>query len=374
MYKITHCLFSAFIIVLFISHPSENLFCQVQDTKSIIITGEVTDSKTGEPLPGANVYIVNTLLGAAADETGFYRIFRVPEGKITVVASYVGYKIRKAELDITENFNYIDFELEQNVDVLDEIVVKAMSRRNWKRYLKKFEKEFLGSTFNAKKCKILNPEVVSFKELEGSKGFTASADDLLVVENKALGYIVRLFLEHFSIKNGVYNISVQPTFEEMIPRNKREENNWEKDRERAFNGSVRHFFTSLAWGNSDTEGFIVQEGVSETDKDFRIITNDINIDSLLVDGYTDLEKALLSGSDLLITFKNEVAEHLSGSNMGGFQETILKFRERITRFYFDGYFPESDFPVSVYGYLAYERVAELLPREFNPVYDRHRKK
>ncbi|MFC1492994.1 carboxypeptidase-like regulatory domain-containing protein, partial [candidate division KSB1 bacterium] len=361
-------------IALTITKPSGSLFCQVQETRSIIITGEVTDKETGEPLYGANVYIVNTLLGSAADETGFYRIFRVPEGKITVVASYVGYKIQKVELDITEDFNYLDFKLDLNVDVLDEIVVKAMSPRKWKSFLKKFEKEFLGMTYNAKKCKILNPEVLSFEELEDSDGFLASTEEMLIVENKALGYNLRLYLEHFSLENGMYNIFVQPTFEEMIPKNEKEKEKWEEEREKAFNGSLRHFFTSVAWGNSHTEGFIIHEADIDTDNNFRVIANDINIDSLLVDGYSDLEKAMITDTDIIITFSNETAEHLPGSNMGGFQETVLKFRDRITRFYIDGYFPESYFPVSVHGYLAYERVAELLPREYNPLYERYRKK
>jgi len=195
-----------------------------------------------------------------------------------------------------------------------------------------------------------------------------------VVENKALGYILRLYLEQFSWENRMYNIAIQPTFEEMIPKNKKEKKKWEREREKAYNGSFRHFFTSLALGNCETEGFVVHEAVEETGKKFRAIANDIDLESLLTAGSSDLEKVMFTDLNLVITFCNETEEHMPGSNIGGFQETVLEFRDRVTRFYVDGYFPGSLFPVTLHGYLTNERVADFLPREYNPVYDRYRKK
>ena len=44
------------------------------------ISGRITDSSTGEPLPGANVVIVGTRMGATADVNGEYFIIRVNPG------------------------------------------------------------------------------------------------------------------------------------------------------------------------------------------------------------------------------------------------------------------------------------------------------
>lgn len=56
------------------------------------IAGKVTDAATKEPLPGANVTIDGTTLGAATDVEGNYVILNVPPGLFTATASLIGYK------------------------------------------------------------------------------------------------------------------------------------------------------------------------------------------------------------------------------------------------------------------------------------------
>jgi len=64
------------------------------------IAGKVT-STTGAPLSGANVVIVGTSYGAAADADGHYFIYDVPAGKYTVRFQYIGYSTTEvSNLDI----------------------------------------------------------------------------------------------------------------------------------------------------------------------------------------------------------------------------------------------------------------------------------
>ncbi|MEO0556708.1 MAG: carboxypeptidase-like regulatory domain-containing protein [Bacteroidota bacterium] len=56
------------------------------------LAGRVLDGATNEGLPGANVLIQGTTLGAATDIDGNYRIIGVPVGVYTVEASYAGYQ------------------------------------------------------------------------------------------------------------------------------------------------------------------------------------------------------------------------------------------------------------------------------------------
>lgn len=55
------------------------------------IAGRVVDIATGDPIPGANVLIEGTALGAAADANGDYFIIAVPPGTYSVRAQVIGY-------------------------------------------------------------------------------------------------------------------------------------------------------------------------------------------------------------------------------------------------------------------------------------------
>ena len=68
------------------------------------IAGQVVDKETGAPLPGVNVLVKGTFLGAATDLNGFYAILNVPPGVHTVEALMVGY----ADMTVENVRVYID--------------------------------------------------------------------------------------------------------------------------------------------------------------------------------------------------------------------------------------------------------------------------
>ncbi len=67
------------------------------------ITGKVTDSQSGEGLAGANVTVVGTSLGSAADADGNFTIENVPDGSYTVKATFIGFEIGKQKVNVTNN-------------------------------------------------------------------------------------------------------------------------------------------------------------------------------------------------------------------------------------------------------------------------------
>jgi len=95
-----------------------------------VITGEVTDRATGEPLPGVNVVLEGTLLGASTALDGSFLIRSVPPGTYTLRASMMGYRVgyvynlKVAAGETTR----VSFRLEQTVVELNPIVVTASKR------------------------------------------------------------------------------------------------------------------------------------------------------------------------------------------------------------------------------------------------------
>jgi hypothetical protein len=81
------------------------------------IAGKVTDEATGEALAGAQIQIVGTTMGAAANAQGQYFILNVPPGTYTLRVSFMGYATKevtevRAQLDVTTT---VDVTLKQTV-------------------------------------------------------------------------------------------------------------------------------------------------------------------------------------------------------------------------------------------------------------------
>ena len=65
------------------------------------LTGRITDASTGDPLFGANVFLVGTSFGDAADEDGSYVLSNVPSGKYLIRATYIGYTTAEDSITLT---------------------------------------------------------------------------------------------------------------------------------------------------------------------------------------------------------------------------------------------------------------------------------
>ncbi len=79
------------------------------------ISGTVTDSKTGQPLPGVAVQVVSTTYGAITDPTGKYHIQNLAPGSYTVRATMIGYAFKTVTaVTVTAGNNTTqDFQLDQ---------------------------------------------------------------------------------------------------------------------------------------------------------------------------------------------------------------------------------------------------------------------
>ena len=90
------------------------------------ISGKVTDRETGEPLPGTNVIIVGTSLGAAAGVNGSFTILSVSPGIYALKAQFIGYRAVEIQnirvtVDLTTSVN---FEMpSQDIEGADVVII-----------------------------------------------------------------------------------------------------------------------------------------------------------------------------------------------------------------------------------------------------------
>ena len=91
------------------------------------ISGIVKDAETGEALPGVNVVVVGTTLGAATALDGHYFIINIPPGTYSVRASFIGYAgVRKTDVRVNvDHTTPLNFDLKVTAIVGEEVTVVA---------------------------------------------------------------------------------------------------------------------------------------------------------------------------------------------------------------------------------------------------------
>jgi len=399
------------LCAVFIFILSINTFGQSVPVTNIF--GRVIDAETGEPLIGANVYIANTVLGCATNENGEFIIFKVPFGTHRLVATYIGYEIYNDEIKVSgPQAEPLNIALKTDPLQSGEVVVTAERPKNWGYNLHRFKEYFIGTSANAKKCSILNPELLDFEEL-GTHNFRATAAGLLKIENRALGYYIELQLEEFRLINKQLHISYYPHYSNLEPENLDQIREWEIERRRAYNGSFRHFLKYLVKKCSEEEenrpGFINLDHAlryfEDRQKDFKqtykkddfIYRNvkildfeekpyspDDKINLVMMDTQVPYEKELLFKDFLHIVYWHEPIEREyfnqaieKSTNVMDYDPTRSPAKQQL---YQTSFLEVSREPVIVntngvlqnphsifrYGYMAWESLADMVPFDYNP--------
>jgi TonB-linked SusC/RagA family outer membrane protein len=103
-----------------------NLLAQAQT-----VTGTVTGSDDGMPIPGVSVFVKGTTVGTVTQPDGTYSL-RVPDDAETIVFSFVG--MRTQEIPY-EGQSTIDVVMEGTAQLVDEVVVTALGIRKSEKAL-----------------------------------------------------------------------------------------------------------------------------------------------------------------------------------------------------------------------------------------------
>ncbi len=227
------------------------------------LSGRVLDATTGMPLENANVFLAQTVLGVSTDEQGNFKITRIPPGTYRVVASRVGYQMQTQSVTVGESESFWrEFNMPPRLLQAEEVQVSGDAQTAWKKNLSDFTEKFLGASDNASYCTILNPEVIAFRVDSISHDLVASSEDLISVENRALGYRVNIALGMFSwdLRRDQGQYLIYPAFEPLQTQRQDSLQFWAKNREENYQRSLQHFLFSLLGANLDKDKYDVNIG------------------------------------------------------------------------------------------------------------------
>ncbi len=93
------------------------------------ITGTVVDKATGNPLPGANLFVKSLSIGVATDLKGHYMLLDIPAGQYEIVYSYIGYaKVTKQVTVQDKAVTIVDIELGHQTIEGEEVIVTGQAK------------------------------------------------------------------------------------------------------------------------------------------------------------------------------------------------------------------------------------------------------
>jgi iron complex outermembrane recepter protein len=91
------------------------------------LSGKITDKKTGDALPGVNIYFPDLKTGTTTGTDGSYKIDNLPQAKVTIQLSYISYRTVLASIDLS-SVTVMNFEMEYAATELNEVVVTGLSK------------------------------------------------------------------------------------------------------------------------------------------------------------------------------------------------------------------------------------------------------
>ena len=92
----------ALILTTILFIYSHSIYSQAKADKNVL-TGKITDAKTGTPLSGASVFIHDLKTGAIAHDDGTFKTSSIAPGKYLVEISSVGFETIIESVEVNPN-------------------------------------------------------------------------------------------------------------------------------------------------------------------------------------------------------------------------------------------------------------------------------
>jgi hypothetical protein len=238
-----------------------------QTTAQSTISGKIIAADTRKPVAFANIFLANTSIGVSAKEDGSFMLRNIPEGQYQLVISSVGFEAHMRPFKTKDLPLQLEVVLNPKVDELKEVVVGSYDKNGWDKWGDLFLQHFVGTSVFAQEIELVNKEVLRFRFDPQSEMLTVTTRDRLIINNKALGYVLHYDLEFFEFdaKHLEFRFSGYPFFEEMSTPHSSVQERWERRRNDAYQGSLMHFMRSFYSNQLKEQGFEVRRKILLTE-------------------------------------------------------------------------------------------------------------
>lgn len=354
-----------------------SLFVQLSFSQSsyFTITGKIMDAETKLPLQSASVFTQNTTIGTTTDAAGNFSL-HLPNGGYDLVVTFTGYETASKRITTSDNNDKVlEISLKQKEKSLEAIAVVASNevKDGLEKYGDFFVENFIGKTLFSKDCSIKNKEVLKFYYSKRKNRLKVLASAPIEIENRALGYNIKYTLDSFTHEYGtlISTYSGYPLFEQMNSSDPVMQSVWQKNRARAYKGSILHFMRSVYSKKLKEEGFEIQFVVKENENENPVVLKDFygalnykkNDSTNTVDIYPNQ-------LNLAVLYKNAQPEesYISSTNEENkkFQLSVVKFlQDQPITIEQNGYYYNQD-DITLTGYWMWEKTADMLPYDYVP--------
>ena len=339
----------------------------IVSSAQFVISGTVVDSASKEPLVNASVFCQNTTLGTVTDKEGKFALSLKPGG-YDLIFSYTGYLTQT--IKVTENTK-LEIQLVKEEKSMGEVVLRNTYEvaDGWTKYGDFFFQNFIGSTPNAEKCTLLNPEVLKFYYYKRSNRLKVLATDAIQIANHALGYNLRYQLDSFVY---FYNTHVNSyrgycLYTEMEADDSTKQV-WNKARAKAYEGSKLHFMRSYYDSSLYEDGWVIDMLDEKNEKKFNRVDNPYDT---LYYGALDstLQIEIWFPRKLSIAYTNKKPEPEYLKKMGlpknvQYPISYVDIKETIAITENGYYYEQKDWINQ--GYWSWKNVGDLLPYDYLP--------
>lgn len=406
------------LLSLFVATACNNTHKVINETANsprAKFEGKVIDQETKEPISGAKVWVEGTTINSKTDKNGYFSL-TIPHGYFEIHARAEGYKFDQARVAIEDkyakvhdfflskkiskgSFSYsprknttgfdsafppqidriklLEAEIDSLKGVIADLEYQLFGNENKieDQKVKVFINQYINDELN---CSLTNPEVIEFAETEEGTLWINDPVELIVM-NHELGYKLIIQLNEFVSQEyseiiGL-NVDADYFFEEMTPENEIQARRWEKNRNKYFNGSLRHFLIAMASDKSPLYfGYRLYSGqfVSSTSAMAYSSSSVTDVEKqkyeLVFPNNLNGNNILKFGDELRIEYveKDVVDPHdIMGLDMYQHQTSWLSLNANSVEFSDTGFF-ESPRAVEVKGVWRYTPVCKMVPGDYLP--------